>query len=392
MRPSRSMRILMLADMKPDLNSGAAGTELHLADELATLGHEVVGVWSDDLPHRIRHWNLHHLIEQPRAFRDAIRRLNRDGGFDVYHVNQPAGWLAARAHRHERRRGLFVHRSHGFEPRIGAVVQRWRRTFPEDRRSPWRRVATTALASLLARHHRWIAREAEAHVVSCTECADFLVAWGVRRDHILVSPQVPVDGFFSAPLAPWSAERARRLLYVGQHAFFKAPMVVAAVLAEMLAGDPDLEATWVAEPEAHGAIHQRLTHAGSAERVTLRGWMEQERLCEVYDAHGLFLFPSFTEGFGKVFLEAMARGLAVVATAQGGARDLIIDGENGLLAPVGDVIGLVTQLRRVRTEEGLAERLAAEGRRTAERHTWRGAAASLADFYSELLAAKGRGE
>ena len=228
--------------------------------------------------------------------------------------------------------------------------------------------------------------------MSCTECADFLVAWGVRRDHILVSPQVPVDGFFSAPLAPWSAERVRRLLYVGQHAFFKAPMVVAAVFGELLAGDPELAATWVAEPEAHAAIRERLARAGVAGRVDLRGWMERERLREVYDAHGLFLFPSFAEGFGKVFLEAMARGLAVVATAQGGARDLVRDGENGLLAPVGDAVGLAAQVRRLRVEPELAARLAAAGRRTAEGLTWRGAAASLAAFYAGRLAAKVRGE
>jgi len=392
MSAARPLRVLFLADVSPDPSSGAADTELRLADELEALGHEVVRVWGDALPHRLRHWNLHHLFEQPRAYRDAIRRLARERPFDVLHVNQPAGWLAAREHRRARRPGLFVHRSHGFEPRIGAAVGRWRKVYREDRRPLARRLATRALRPLQRRHYRAIARHAEAHAVSCNECADFLAGWGVARERIHVGAQAAPDSFLAAPPAPWSGARARRLLYVGQHAFFKAPMVVAAVFGELLAGDPELAATWVAEPEAHAAIRERLARAGVAGRVDLRGWMERERLREVYDAHGLFLFPSFAEGFGKVFLEAMARGLAVVATAQGGARDLVRDGENGLLAPVGDAVGLAAQVRRLRVEPELAARLAAAGRRTAEGLTWRGAAASLAAFYAERLAAKGRGE
>ncbi len=323
MTAAQSLRILLLADVRPDPNSGAAGTEMRLADELEGLGHEVVRVWADHLPHRVQHWNLHHLLEQPRGYRAAIRRLGSEREFDVLHVNQPAGWLAAREHRRQRGRALFAHRSHGFEPRIGKVVKRWAKTYPEDRRSVWRRTASAALALFFARHHRAIAREAESHVVSCTECADFLAGWGVARERIHVGPQAPPDEFLAAPLAPWSTERARRLLYVGQHSFVKAPMVVAAVMTEALASNPTLEATWVAEGAAHPAIRERLKDVVATDRVRLLDWMEVGRLREIYDAHGLFLFPSFTEGFGKAFVEAMARGLAVVATVQGGARDVI---------------------------------------------------------------------
>jgi glycosyltransferase involved in cell wall biosynthesis len=385
----RPLRILMLADVRPDPNSGAAGTEMRLGDELEALGHDVTRGWADALPHRIRHWNLHHLLEQPRGYRAAIRRLSALHDFDVLHVNQPAGWLAAREHRRRGGRALFAHRSHGFEPRIGGVVRQWRKVYPEDRRSLWRRAASAALAPLLVRHYRAIAREAEAHAVSCTECADFLAGWGVARERIHVGAQAPPEEFLALPPAPWSAERARRILYVGQHSFVKAPMVVAAVLAELCARDPALEATWVAERSAHFAIRERLARAGASDRVRLLAWMSQRDLRELYDEHGLFLFPSFAEGFGKALVEAMARGLAVVATEQGGARDLIRAGANGLLAPVGDIAGLVAQARRLRAEPGLAESVGAAGRRTAERYTWRGAAAALAAFYGERLAAKG---
>ncbi len=378
---SRPLHLLFLADFTPDPNSGAAGTEIQLSAELARQGHAVDTVWGDRLPHRVRHWNLHHLLEQPRAYRDVVRRRLASGPLDVAHVNQPAGWLAARELRRRRSPVLLAHRSHGFEPRIGEVLRPWRQRFAEDRRPPARRLASALLAPALRRHHRAIVRWADLHVVSCSECADYLAARGVPADRVHVSPQVPIQSYLDAPLAPWSPARAHRLLFVGQHVFFKAPMMLAAALAELLAADPRLTATWVCEPSAHAAVRARLAPA-IAERVRLLGWMPQAELMQVYDQHGIFLFPSFTEGFGKVFLEAMARGLCVVATDQGGARDVIRNGENGVTVPVGDVAALVRATRGLTAgDDETRRRLGEAARRTASTYTWSRVAAALADFY-----------
>ena len=47
--------------------------------------------------------------------------------------------------------------------------------------------------------------------------------------------------------------------------------------------------------------------------------------------NGILLYPPLFDGFGKVFLEAMDRGLCVIATKTGGMRDIIDDGRNGFL-------------------------------------------------------------
>lgn len=59
-------------------------------------------------------------------------------------------------------------------------------------------------------------------------------------------------------------------------------------------------------------------------------------LAEHYASADLFLFPSLTETFGNVTTEALASGLAVVAFDQGAAGELIADGDNGRLVPLGD--------------------------------------------------------
>ena len=73
-------------------------------------------------------------------------------------------------------------------------------------------------------------------------------------------------------------------------------------------------------------------------------------LVQVYDRHGVFLFPSFFEGFGKAFLEAMSRGLVVIASDVGGMHDLIRDGENGFLVAPGDAAALAMRVPAARAE------------------------------------------
>jgi glycosyltransferase involved in cell wall biosynthesis len=113
--------------------------------------------------------------------------------------------------------------------------------------------------------------------------------------------------------------------------------------------------------------------------------MPQRRLMDVYDTHGVFLFPSYFEGFGKAFLEAMARGLVVVASREGGARDLIRHDENGLLVPVGDSAAMAQACLAVQSGAVDAQAMSANARQTAMEHTWRRVAEETADFYRHLI-------
>ena len=77
-------------------------------------------------------------------------------------------------------------------------------------------------------------------------------------------------------------------------------------------------------------------------RVTYHGPVEPEALSQHYDRADLLAVPSSHEGFGLVYLEAMGHGLPVLASASGGASDLVRHGQNGYLIAPGNVV----QLRR----------------------------------------------
>ena len=81
-------------------------------------------------------------------------------------------------------------------------------------------------------------------------------------------------------------------------------------------------------------------------------------------AHVL-LMPSEMESFGLVALEAMSCGVAPVATNVGGVPELIINGENGFMEPVGDITAQAARVVELLTDDSLHQRITAAGRRTA---------------------------
>ncbi|MEO8051170.1 MAG: N-acetyl-alpha-D-glucosaminyl L-malate synthase BshA [Acidobacteriota bacterium] len=81
-------------------------------------------------------------------------------------------------------------------------------------------------------------------------------------------------------------------------------------------------------------------------------------------AHVL-LMPSEMESFGLVALEAMACGVATVATNVGGVPELITQGVNGFMEPVGDIAGQAVRAVELLTDDALHERITAAGRATA---------------------------
>ena len=72
-------------------------------------------------------------------------------------------------------------------------------------------------------------------------------------------------------------------------------------------------------------------------RVTFAGRMAHEELPAVYGGSHLFVFPSTTDTFGKVVLEAQACGLPAIVSDAGGPQELILQGKTGFVAKAGDL-------------------------------------------------------
>lgn len=109
-------------------------------------------------------------------------------------------------------------------------------------------------------------------------------------------------------------------------------------------------------------------------------------IATVLPAADVFVLPSWREGLSNALLEAMAGGLAVVATSVGGTVEVIDDSVNGLLVPPGDGAALSAAADRVLSSPELRARLGAAAARTVtERFDIEDTADALASLYQELV-------
>jgi glycosyltransferase involved in cell wall biosynthesis len=109
-------------------------------------------------------------------------------------------------------------------------------------------------------------------------------------------------------------------------------------------------------------LRMAASELGIEDRVTFTGLVAN--VPEYLQAADIFVLPSRSENLPLSLLEAMSCGLPSVATAVGGIVDIIEGGENGLLVPYDDDAALFGALTELLGSEGLAGRLAEEGRAT----------------------------
>ncbi|HLX21216.1 MAG TPA: glycosyltransferase [Gaiellaceae bacterium] len=108
-------------------------------------------------------------------------------------------------------------------------------------------------------------------------------------------------------------------------------------------------------------------------------------LAALYASADVFCFPSTTDTFGQVLLEAGASGLPVVAAAAGGATELVVHGQNGLLVPPEDPGLLAAALLELAESPARRAAYGAAGLAAARARTWDAAIASLGDTYRQVL-------
>ena len=380
------LRILTLADVPPDPNSGAAGTVFHTNVALRELGHDVDEIWAHDLgPRRIRHHNLHALIEQPRAYRVALRRRLAQCDYDVVQISQPQAYLAFHDLKRQRFRGLVINRSHGLELMANEIVGQWHRklAIPETRFP--RSLLSPIIQRFLRRHWHAATPHCDGILVPAKDIADFLISrLRVSPEKLAVVHHGVCSGFVTSRPRPVTPERQSRILYVGQYAFIKGPHILARTLDSILRRHSSATATWVSARTHHHLI-RRLLHPATANRVSLRDWVPNEQLLNIYDEHGIFVFPSFYEGAGKACLEAMARGLCPIATDVGAMRDYITNGKSGFRVPAGDVEAFASCIDKVLTDFPLCRSMSKAARVAVRTKTWRRCAQEATAFYQRLI-------
>ncbi|MEK4008031.1 glycosyltransferase family 4 protein [Paenibacillus sp. FSL H3-0333] len=121
------------------------------------------------------------------------------------------------------------------------------------------------------------------------------------------------------------------------------------------------------------------------ENVTFTGARHGEELAELYASADLFVFPSCTETFGNVVLEAMASGLPVIAADAGGTRELIAPGVTGMLFEPRSPAAMAEQICTAAARPLLRSAMGREGRRQALQRSWEQIFDRLIKDYEEVI-------
>jgi glycosyltransferase involved in cell wall biosynthesis len=142
----------------------------------------------------------------------------------------------------------------------------------------------------------------------------------------------------------------------------KGPDVFVAVVSRLREAVPELSVLLTGP--ARGYVRRELDRLGVRHRHVFAA--SRDELAAAYHGVDVCLVTSRQEGGPKAALEAMAAGVPLVSTRVGQAAELVVDGENGLLADVDDVDALVAAVERVYGDAELRALLRRSGRETAE--------------------------
>jgi glycosyltransferase involved in cell wall biosynthesis len=170
------------------------------------------------------------------------------------------------------------------------------------------------------------------------------------------------------------------VLYTGRLSYEKNLGVL--IDAYQTLDDPDARLVLVGDGPARESLERSL--AGRA--VTFTGYLTGEALATAYASADIFAFPSLTETFGQVAQEAMASGLPVIAFNAEGMRDLVTDGETGLLAREQSAHAFAEVLGRALHSDQLRAFLGTQAHAVAASRTWESVMDRLITVYADTIA------
>ncbi len=159
------------------------------------------------------------------------------------------------------------------------------------------------------------------------------------------------------------------------------------ILLELLKKYDDTHLLLIGPVTAQWYLDEILTEAENADtkkRLTIIPGLPPDsiELLKALKTAYCFILPSRHEPFGIAALEALDAGLPLIASAVGGLKDFLFDGENALLFEDNNVDSLLKAYNRL---DSLREQIIAGGRVTAAEYNWQSISAKLTDIYRRLL-------
>jgi len=174
------------------------------------------------------------------------------------------------------------------------------------------------------------------------------------------------------------------ILFVARLVSNKGPETMIRAASLVLEHHPQAQFVLVGDGPLRTRLQEQADRLGIGHAVQFLGLRYD--VPELMRQASVFSRPSTLEGMPLTVLESMASGLPVVATPVGGTPELVEDGVNGYLTPVGDHIVLANSITRLLDEPSLAIKMGKRGREIVESgYTWDAVAEKTERVYEEVL-------
>jgi glycosyltransferase involved in cell wall biosynthesis len=226
--------------------------------------------------------------------------------------------------------------------------------------------------ALAIRYIRWTkSRAAAFRAVNSVEVPELLRRSDVPDEKILVLPSLYVDFDLFRPMP--DEPRRYDAAFIGRLVANKGLFTILDAAAQVKTTHPNVQIGLLGRGALQAALESRILALGLEQNVTLHTEpLSPADLTHFYNSAAMLICASTAEGGPRVTVEAMACGVPVISTPVGVMRELITDGENGLLFRW-QADELAAHMRRLLDDDALRRRLAENGR------------ASVQDFQADAV-------
>lgn len=365
------MNILLTLHEYLDLNSGAAGSTLNLMERYRELGHNVYTYSFDDLPQWLSMRLKDFIFPEVTAIK--IAQVLRQHKIDVIDASTGDAWVwASLLRRLTPAPPLLVTRSHGLDhldhlerlkdSALGNLALSWKYPLYRGSIQLWEIAQSLRCADLTFFLNRVDAEFAVNHLQ-------------VEPDTVHVFPNGLPSYFLNLPLEYQENghDRRIRIAQVGTYVQRKGIEYSTPALNEILLKYPEVEVSLIGtELNGYGVPEQVYADFDPRvrDRLTVISYYQHEELPKLLKGFDIKLFPTLSEGFGKVLIEAMACGLAPITTPTPGPLDIVQEGHDALLVPTRDSQAIIEALERLIHNRSELSRLQKNAYQTAQNFSW----------------------
>jgi glycosyltransferase involved in cell wall biosynthesis len=286
--------------------------------------------------------------------------------FDIFHFNANPAWINGSSilfRLAKLRQTHTILNIHGI-PQLERRAEQWDESVPF---SAW--MSTLTYSNL-----------ADRIVVNSEFMRRNVVDWfKVNRDKVIVIPNGVDMNVFTKSNNGVLLDGDPCVLFVGHLAILKGVDVLIRATAKLKIKLPNIKLHLVGGGNIH-AFSLLARQYGVEKNVVFHGWVEQSKLSRYYKSANFCIFPSRHEGFGLVILEAMALGIPVIASDIPTFKEIIADGNDGVMFKSEDADALSDKVLTLYYDPKLRNELGSNAFEKAKKYSWE----NIADQYIAL--------